>query len=303
MGYGDDLMGTGLARAVRDEYPHAKMVFGDPDNYHNPKDNRLNVHYTEMFQHNPIIVQENEPVKDLVCVPDYPGHRVYVDYENSEIDDEGKILRFKWREEYTAPKGEIYFTDDEKSEASEIALRLPYPFFVLEPNVAEKPWINHKSWPLERWQEVVDALAGEVFFVQFSGDNVLRGVHHVQTPSFRQACAILGTAGAFVGTDGGLHHAAAALDIPAVVLWGHYSSPGVFGYDDHWNIRHVDNIGCGSAWVECSECPESMEKITVDEVVTAIKELMDNGRHIISRKGNKRPAFRMVGSSPKGAEK
>jgi hypothetical protein len=87
------------------------------------------------------------------------------------------------------------------------------------------------------------------------------------------------------------------------VLWGHYSSPGVFGYNDHWNIRHADNVGCGSAWAACPECPESMEKITVGEVVSAIKEIMDNGRHIISRKGNKRPAFRMVGATAQGAEK
>ena len=301
MGVGDDLMATGIARAVREEYPKAKVVFGDPDTYHDPANNKLRVHWSEVFDGNPLIVHAEEPVKELACIPDYPGHRSYVDYENSVIED-GKIMRFKWIEGYKAPKGEIYFSEDEKSGAGEVAMRLPYPFFVIEPNVADKPWHNHKSWPMERWQEVVDALKSDVHFVQFSKPS-LENVGQVTTPSFRQACAILSCAGGFIGTDGGLHHAAAALDIPAVVLWGHYSSPDIFGYNEHTNIRRADGIGCGSAWVKCEECPESMDRITVDEVVTSIKELIENGRQNISRRGNQRSVFRMVGKTAEGSEK
>lgn len=300
MGVGDDIMATGIARAVRDAYPKAKVVFGDPDNYLDVANNKLRVHWSEVFDNNPIIVHPGEPVKELACIPDYPGHRSYVDYENSDVEGL-KIVRLQWLDEYRAPRGEIHFTDDEKSGAGEIAMRLPYPFFVIEPNVAEKPWFNHKAWPFEKWQSVVNALKGEVHFVQFSSPS-LENVIHVTTPTFRQACAVLSCAGAFVGTDGGLHHAAAALDVPAVVLWGHYSSPEVFGYTDHTNIRHSDGIGCGSVWVKCEECPDSMNAITVDEVVSSIKELIKDGRHNTSRRGYKRPVFRMVGETAQGGE-
>lgn len=294
-------MGTGIAKALKTQYPEAKFVFGDPDNFHDPANNKLKIHWSEVFENNPNIIQQDEPVKTLVCIPDYPGHRAYIDYQSSIIDGD-KYTKFKWIENYTPIPGEIYFTEDEKSEASEIALRLPSPFFVIEPNLAEKPWINHKGWPVDRWQEVVTQLRGDVEFIQMSSGGNLRGVHKVETPSFRQACAVLSCAGGFVGTDGGLHHAAAALDVPAVVLWGHYSSPAIFGYNTQTNLRHASGLGCGNTWSDCDQCRPSMEKITVDEVVESIKELVKNGRHISSRKGHKESAFRMVGGSAQGGE-
>ena len=207
--------------------------------------------------------------------------------------------KFKWNEEFKAPKGELYFDLNEKSAASEIALRLPWPYFVIEPHVADKPWVNKKGWAFERWQAVVDALP-DVHFIQCSGEPVLDKVHHVQTQTFRQACGVVACAGGFVGTDGGLHHAAAALDVPAVVLWGHYSSPEIFGYDAHINIRRSTGIGCGTTWHECGECQKSMHDIKVDEVVEAIKGLIENGSHQISREDGRHNIFRMVGATPEG---
>ena len=305
MGYGDDLMGTGLARMIREQFPEAKMVFGNPDSYHDPATNRLNVHWCDMFENNPILVHPDTPAKQLICIPDFEGHRTYIDYEKSVSAMHQGLMqyeKFAWQPDFKAPRGEIYFTDDEKSAASEIALRLPYPYFVIEPNLAGKPWVNKKGWPIERWQAVVDALPG-VSFIQMSTGEHLNGVHQVQTPTFRQACGILACAGALVTTEGGLHHAAAALDVPAVVLWGHYTSPDILGYDDQINIRHAEGIGCGYTFVECEECQKSMHDIKVDEVVEAIKGLIENGSHQISRKTRDRPIFRMVGATPEGQKK
>ena len=302
MGFGDDLMGTGLARALREQYPDALMVFGNPEKYHDPATNKLTVHWSEVFFNNPLIVHPEQPTKTLICIPDYPGHRIYIDYENSEQENDGgqmKWTKFKWNEEFKAPKGELYFDLNEKSAASEIALRLPWPYFVIEPHVADKPWVNKKGWAFERWQAVVDALP-DVHFIQCSGEPVLDKVHHVQTQTFRQACGVVACAGGFVGTDGGLHHAAAALDVPAVVLWGHYSSPEIFGYDAHINIRRSTGIGCGTTWHECGECQKSMHDIKVDEVVEAIKGLIENGSHQISREDGRHNIFRMVGATPEG---
>lgn len=305
MGFGDDLMGTGLARALKEQYPEAMMVFGNPDNYHDPETNRLSVHWSEVFLHNPLIVHPEQPAQTLICIPDYPGSRIYIDYENSEKRLDGGEMRwtkFKWNTAFKAPKGQIFFDLNEKSAAGEIAMRLPWPYFIIEPHVANKPWVNKKGWGFDQWQAVVNALP-DVHFIQCSGGDVLDRAHHVQTQTFRQACGLLACAGGFVGTDGGLHHAAAALDVPAVVLWGHYSSPGIFGYDDHINIRQAQGIGCGVTWDECPECQKSMDDITVDEVVEAIKGLIENGRHQISRDEGDKQIFRMVGSSPQGQEK
>lgn len=314
MGFGDDLMATGLARTIQQEHPDVKVVFGNPENYIDKENNKLRVHFTEVFLDNPHIVQPGEPVKNMVCVPDYPGNRVYIDYENCEVGKVDKhefpltagqpdeqILRFQWLTDYRAVPGDMHFDENEMSHASEIAMRLPQDYFIIEPNIAEKPWPNKKGWPIERWQAVVDALP-DVPFIQVSQGEMLRGVHQVLTPTFRLACGLLSCAGGVISTDGGLHHAAAALSVPAVVLWGHYSSPDIFGYDDHTNIRHADGIGCGCTFKECPDCEQSMHDIKVDEVVEAIKRIISDGRHQDSRATRNRPVFRMVGEAPQGEE-
>jgi len=307
MGYGDDIMATAYAEAVHDQFPEAKAVFGDPKTYHDPGANSLKVHFTEVFLNNPYIVQQDEPVKNLICLPDYPGCRMYIDYEGCETnpDSPQEITRFKWKSGFKAPRGALYFTNDEKSAATEIALRLPKDFIVIEPYAADKPWAVNKDWHFDRWAQVVKALP-EVGFVQLSEASErmdLPGVIAVNTPSFRQAAAILSTAGAFVGAEGGMHHAAAALSIPAIVLWSHYTSPAVLGYDDQVNIRHADGDGCGTIDKPCEECGVAMDKITVEEVVGSIKELINEGRHKTCRQGPDRPVFRMVEPSAEGGQK
>jgi hypothetical protein len=302
MGYGDDLMATGIARAVSEQYPGAKMVFGDPDLYHDPGNNSLKVHWSEVFENNPLIVHQNEPVKTVICIPEYPGNRTYINYEDCDVEGNA-IVRFEWDAGFRAPRGEIHFTENEKSEASEICLRLPNPFFVIEPSVADKGWESHKGCSPDKWQTIVDELSPYVSFIQFTESVTLRGVHHVITPSFRQACAILACAGGFIGTDGGLHHAAAALDVPAVVLWGHYTSPDILGYTDHWNLREAKGSGCGTTYGNCDECPGSVDKILPMDVIDAVKELINEGRHKASRQGFQRPTFRMVGETSEGGQK
>ena len=68
------------------------------------------------------------------------------------------------------------------------------------------------------------------------GIRVLEGVRPIETADFRAACAALAGARAAVLPEGGLHHAAAALDIPAVVIFGAMTSPANTGYASHVNL-------------------------------------------------------------------
>ena len=123
---------------------------------------------------------------------------------------------------------------------------------------------------VERTEELVDR-GGDFVQIGPPGTRVLRGVHYVQTPSFRHGAAVLAVSRAFVGTEGGLHHAAAALGVPAVVLFSEFISPDITGYATHRNIRHA-GATCG-ARIPCSSCRASMEAITVDEVEKHLKEI------------------------------
>jgi ADP-heptose:LPS heptosyltransferase len=90
-------------------------------------------------------------------------------------------------------------------------------------------------------------------------------------PTFRLACAVLANCRAFVGTEGGLHHAAAALGIPSVVLFSEFIGPDITGYKTHRNLRHA-GPACGSR-LPCQGCVDSMNAISVDEVTTNLWEV------------------------------
>ena len=50
----------------------------------------------------------------------------------------------------------------------------------------------------------------------------------------------------FVGTEGGMHHAAAATNRDALVIFGGHISPKITGYENHKNLYvNLDMSPCG----------------------------------------------------------
>jgi ADP-heptose:LPS heptosyltransferase len=86
--------------------------------------------------------------------------------------------------------------------------------------------------------------------------------------------AVLSLAKGFVGSDGGLHHAAAALNIPATVVWGGFASYKNLGYPDHINIHIEDeNTPCGE-FSDCLHCRAIMDSITPEMVIDGIQAMV-----------------------------
>ena len=92
----------------------------------------------------------------------------------------------------------------------------------------------------------------------------LRGVRHLETSDFRQALGVLKAAKLYVGPEGGMHHGAAAVSTPAVVLFGGFIPPQVTGYDTHINLAGSDRF-CGS-FNKCQHCLDAMKSISVETV-------------------------------------
>jgi hypothetical protein len=59
----------------------------------------------------------------------------------------------------------------------------------------------------------------------------LEGVEFIPTRDIREACGVLSGAALLIAPEGGLHHAAAALGVRAVVIFGGFISPATTGYD------------------------------------------------------------------------
>ena len=171
--------------------------------------------------------------------------------------------RILWRNWDIAP-GDIRLTNEERAWAAEMTAHMDPRFIVVESRFKEKGGGGvNKAWPY--WSEFLNAPLG---IAQFWMRDL---------PSFRHACAILERSIGYVGHEGGLHHAAAALGKPAVVIFGGYISPEVTGYPEHTNLYSPDErypLGCGTV-TPCEHCKESMSKITVEHVVTAVREMIN----------------------------
>lgn len=163
--------------------------------------------------------------------------------------------RTKWMPWDIAP-GEIVLTDEERAWARDFM----QPFYLVETRFKpEGGGGSNKNWGEDNWQLVFEKLHDQPF------------IRVPDCPTFRHACALLERSAGFIGHEGGLHHAAAALGKKAVVIFGGYISSAITGYPGHINLSVGD--GCGSVF-PCGHCKEAMASITVDSVVQAIKDMM-----------------------------
>ena len=142
--------------------------------------------------------------------------------------------------------------------------------------------MRNKQWSVERFQGVVDALAGEFEFIQIgsSADPPLRGVKNLAgATTIRQSAAILYHARLCVGTVGFLMHLARAVECPSVVVFGGREAPWQSGYVCNYNI--YSEVSCSPCWRSntCDFDRRCMSNISVGDVVSAIREMLERPRN------------------------
>ena len=284
MGYGDDIMATGEARIIKKQKPNLNIVFGDGEK----------IYKSEIFRHNPHIYQGDEldGNKEYYWINNYIGNRPYIDYKKTNSK---KIF---WKKNFNCTRGDIFFDENEEKngqQISEKAIKIWQKYFnkkpkilvIIEPVVKSESYQKtsgakiignthlNRDWGFENWQKVVDALKDNVAFLQPFRGNVrkLKGVLDVDC-NFRNAAAILKYSDLFVGNHGGFTHAAAALNKPAVNIFGGWISPEITGYKSHFNF-YIDtpDSPCGYK-IKCSHCYDCMKSIEVDSVIDTIKSFL-----------------------------
>jgi FkbM family methyltransferase len=248
MGIGDELMVAGEVkrRAAASARRYAIL-------------NRLGEQrYHEVWEGNPRIARPGEPFDEPLQI--CGGHRPYIDRYDSG--------RFVWRP-YAPEPAEIFFSERERSFAD-----MGRGCVAIEPEVKPRGGMN-KQWGRERWQALVDACPS-VRWIQIGvpGSRPLRGVRFLPTPSFRTAAAVLSGCSAAVVPEGGLHHAAAAVGTPAVVIFGAFIAPSVTGYATQRSIFVGDGLGCGSR-VACPHCRRAMAAIDPAFIAQQLHEVME----------------------------
>ncbi len=247
MGLGDWIMATAQVRETNERTGKPVVVV----------DRMGRVRWSEAFEGNPRIARNVTPQNSyqFARLLNAGGARPYIRAKTE--------THWYWRTWDIKP-GELYLSDAERA----FGATLGPGAIIVEPNTKVRD--GNKAWPFVRWEALVRALPGLNWWqIGPPGIRMLSGTRFLET-TVRQAFGAIGSARLFVGTDGALHHAAAALGTQAVVLWSEFVSPAFVGYATQRNIRKTAGV-CGSR-LPCKTCRASMDAITVDEVAAAIQE-------------------------------
>jgi ADP-heptose:LPS heptosyltransferase len=256
MGYGDDLMASGMARGAaargkRIAFGNGQRIIWGPWS-------------PEIFQGNPNVAppgSDNDP--DLEWIPHYKGHRAY-----NRLDAAGWI----WNMNFRPTPGEVFFDAHEQA----FARSFRPGFIVIEPNAPPKRLSPNKQWRVERFQDVATRLMADGHRVtqpvHSGSDFRIEGADLVATPGFRHALALISRAALYIGPEGGLHHGAAAVGVRAVVIFGGFVPTSVTGYPTHVNLA-AGEPACGSTQ-PCDHCRQALDAITADTVYAAATSIL-----------------------------
>ena len=273
MGLGDDLMWCG--EAAKQHQVTGKRV--EPTGSKEFSPFWHNLEWIIHPEYNPPY-----PGEDVIQVPTHPnnGCRWYMDSWGPNK------INFT---EYEPLRGHIRFSMTERLWSNSIVKDWNCKgdkFVLVNPDSKNTTSANNKAWPFDYWQTLVDRISEHVQVVRLkpaSGQDVsghveynqpeLKNCINVSYP-LRIAMAIARHASCIVTTEGGLHHVAASLGVPCIVLYGAFISPKQTGYKDQVNLYTGPEEGPYGSTVPDDRCTEAMKKITPEEVYTNLSRII-----------------------------
>ena len=271
MGYGDEIMVAGEARRLwRAGDPRPVAVL---DRHGRPR-------WHPIWDGNPRIARPEAVARGLAVqtLVNGPGCRPYVDYVAMRNEFAALFPGRPFTTKFCDPRLPWRYTAWRASpgELFHVSRREPGDYVVVEPHLKAGASPN-KDWGWDRWQALVSSRR-DLDWVQLGagGVRVLEGVRQLETADFRSACGLLAGARAAVLPEGGLHHAAAALDVPAVVIFGAMTSPANTGYASHVNLFEPrgGESPCGQR-VACDHCAQAMAAIDPAAVADHLERILD----------------------------
>lgn len=257
MGIGDNIMASGAAREARKNDPRkVRIMLGQ------------RFIYDDIWRWNPNIQQPGEAcdVQILYGRDPITNMRPYHKRKSEE--------RWTYNLDFRPILGDIYLTQGEENFAAQ-----HHPDVIIEPHIKSGASPN-KQWGNHHWQEFVLLAKREGIRLSHMGPIGTRPLQYVElitTPTFRCAVAVMKNAKAVVLHEGGLHHAAAAINKPGVVIFGGFTPIELTGYACHHNLGVSLGDACGMRH-PCKHCEAEMAKITPDEVLHKLKEVLNERR-------------------------
>ncbi len=260
MGIGDEILAAGMAQRLYEQDPRLRSVIVGIDG--KPR-------WHDIWRNNPVMATPEEFYRGgpFRVIPNGPNCRPYIVYPFTKDTGWTFNRSFKARDHVA----KIYLTEQELERGTQAKAK--YGNYVLI-----EPYTKHDNfrWPLEEWAVFVEKNLKQFTFVQHvHKDSVAIPGVEIEPATFREACGLLTGASAYVRSESGLCHAAAALRVPQVTIWGGCMDAEVLGgYPLQVNV--VDR-GTGSPcgrWLPCEHCAAVMKGITPERVTRALKKAL-----------------------------
>ena len=167
------------------------------------------------------------------------------------------------------------FSKNEIQHMKNIINKLPKKFIVIEPH-SKTSWCAHKQYPLNKWQTIINNLYKKIPIVQMSlpTNKVLKNVIDIgkNIKNFREAALLLKYATLFIGSEGGLMHAAKVHNTKSLIIYSPMFDPIWTKYDNNINvwIKTSEHQNCFNTGT-CVKCMEIMknhdEKIIINKII------------------------------------
>ena len=262
-------MASGCAQVIYDTLPdNAKRPIVICDVNQTPR-------WSEMWQYNRIILHPDNVFspsngREPIYLKNAPGCRPYI---KEWGPGPRSIFNYQWQARYHV--GRIYFNKFEHGYHKHRMNKFANGFILIEPNIGPKASPN-KDWGFDKFHQVVQSMPNQIFVqVGPKGTRIIPEINvvHLETNNFRLAMPVLAKAKAIIAVEGGLVHAAAALKVPGVIIYGGFTDPKVVGYPIHKGLFYrLHGPACG-LWSHCKQCDIAMKAITPMQVLDAYRSL------------------------------
>jgi len=275
MGLGGYLTWTAAAREISKKIPNAKFL---PFEIHGKS---IKLIGSPVFYNNPKFIQPSDELKDQkgqaipfqlnnpstnYCKQDTPERAI----QRGDLHIIEQICEFYG----VVPdelKCEIFLTEDELSFGQKLKKDLGN-FITIEPH-SKLEYTRNRRYSFEKWQNVVNALSEKgLKFVQVGIQDrpKLENVVDMRgKTSFREAAGIIKISDLFLSSEGGLVHAANAVDTKSVVILTGYQTYKMVAYPTNINVDISSHGPCGLK-VDCELCISDVDKHDENEIVNIV---------------------------------
>mgnify|MGYP003111768185 CR=1 FL=1 len=258
MGLGGYLAWTAVAREVHKKFSGEFKIL--PCEGHGKTITKIVE--SEVFKYNPIISNGDEPEGTKVfplfvnnpqanyCKQDTPN-RAFHRHDKHIIEGMCEVYGI----ENPKLKCEMYFTDGEREEVQKIISNLEEDYIVIEP-YSKTNYTPNRAYPIQSWQNLVNDLSEYIQIVQVGLPSypLLKNVTDMRgKTTFRSATLLIEGSELFMSTEGGLVHAATAVDTTSLVVITGYQTSKMVAYPQNINV-HIGTHGPCGLKIPCLDC-------------------------------------------------